>query len=193
MAGSTKQLLVEVPGLGARLDTLLRRLSRDEQAVKDFMADPVGVIRREVTPGGPTSSQASISSGNRFVQRALANDDFRQWARGFQHQLTEKAKADTPISREEVLKEIANAMIRARDPKLLAAWTEHLADSPAQLGHAVVVDEIAVARIAVVVALAAVLMIDFTPAVPGDANMVSPHDVRTLGDQIVKAAKASRP
>lgn len=191
---SSSELVVKIPDLSNRMNSLIQRLGTDDALMANFGAKPADVVLENVLKGFDVDlSQAQLSASNKFLQSALKNASFREWATSYQRNLRGQAfnsAGDVDVSkldRKKVLEDIAQALLNSGDRNLVVDWSEHLSNSRRLPDSVVVTDDIAVVTKGVAVLLVVVTAIDVTPYVPQDLDrvFVAPSDIRALSDAIV--------
>jgi hypothetical protein len=197
---TSNELLIQIPDLENKIKSLTERLGQDSALLQRFGAKPAELLVEEIFPDQDLDlSEVHLSASNRFLQGALSNQAFRDWAAAYQKDLYENATSDdgsvnpAKVDRRKILEDIGSALIATGDQTLVADWSDHLASSsPRAWDSVVVTDDIAVVTKAAALLLVVVTAIDVTPYAPDRDRFVAPADIRALADAIVSTAKASR-
>lgn len=187
-------LTIQVPNLGGKLQSLLQGLS-PEANQRRFLDNPVGYIGEAIPELNVSSDTTQLTNGSRFMRSALQNESFRSWASSYQATLAARDREDDGSadqglpSREEVLREIGSALIKAGDPTLVADWSQMIADANPQSNEPFVTTEVAVAAITVAIVIGIITAIDFTPYAGPTVNIVTPADIASLANTLASNAR----
>jgi hypothetical protein len=133
-----ERLVLAYPGLASRIESLYDDLNGDEAFRAQFVANPAGIASERILGRPAPQSDVDVAKANRVLFSVLSNRDFMRWAEGFERrhadavQRASDDRLEIRIDREEMLRELAEAIWEHGDRELLASMTSTDLDATAE-------------------------------------------------------------
>lgn len=198
-----KQLLIENKDLPKKVNQLLEKVSENEDALNEFVKNPVQVILEELpTEIGYNITKANISDGNKLVFSILSNAKFRNWLieyqKGAEIEMSKPTNSEKSIdeifSKDKILEDLSSAIFEYGDKEIFKSILRGADNSLPNAGTYVVTDDIAVAVAAVVALLVVVSAIDVTPRTVNSnfELLINAQRIRSISDTMITKAISER-
>jgi hypothetical protein len=201
---------LDVKGINLRnrISGLFDELAKDPKLAQVFIRNPILVLQSMVLPEVPLLDEETLNASNQFLFSVLSNDKFTKWLENYQSKLIAQYNSTAKLpSKRKIIQEFAKGLIINGDPKILSDLLQISPKGfPEQQKTLVFVhDYIAIASIFIRLSIITVsqyyVIIWFWILGPSkmklmDENQkivtISPRELKSLSEQIVKYAKKVR-
>ena len=201
---------LDVKGISLRnrISSLFDELAKDPKLAQVFIRNPILVLQSKVLPEVQLLDEETLNASNQFLFSVLSNDKFTKWLENYQTKLIAQYNRTAKLpSKKKLLQEFAKGLIKNGDPKILSDLLQISAKGGPEPQKTLVFvhDFIALASILIRLNIITVtqyyVIIWFWILGPSkmkllDENQkivtISPRELKSLSEQIVKYAKKVR-
>ena len=111
--------------LRKRVSELFDQLEHDRELAKVFIQNPIVVLQSKVFSEFPVADEESVTAANQLLFSVLANEKFVKWTEKYQKSLMDHYNKTGEIpDKREMLQALARGIIEHGDPKILTDLLE---------------------------------------------------------------------
>jgi hypothetical protein len=118
-------LIANGVSLRKRVSELFDQLEQDRELAKVFIQNPTVVLQSKIFPEFPATDEESVSAANQLLFSVLTNEKFTKWTEKYQKSLMDRYNKTGKIpDKKELLQGLARGIIEHGDPKILTDLLE---------------------------------------------------------------------
>ena len=118
-------LIANGVSLRKRVSELFDQLEQDRELAKVFIQNPTVVLQSRIFPEFPVIDEESVSAANQLLFSVLTNEKFTKWTEKYQKSLMDRYNKTGKIpDKKELLQGLARGIIDHGDPKILTDLLE---------------------------------------------------------------------
>lgn len=203
-------LIVKGISLRKRVSDLFNELEKNPELAEVFIRNPILVLQSKVLPEFAVLAEEEINAANQFLFSVLSNDKFMKWLENYQTKLVDQYNKTGKLpNKKKLLQQFTKGLIESGDPKILS---DILEISPKNISSEkptptlVAVHDVTVVAYLLIrlnfIAVSRYILILWTWLIgPNELRLldenqkivtISPRELKSLAEQIVKYAKKMR-
>lgn len=107
--------------LRQRISDLFDELEKNRELAQVFIRNPILVLQSKILPEFVQLDEETLNATNQFLFSVLSNDKFTKWLENYQTKLVDQYNSTAKLpTKKKLIEEFAKGLIKNGDPKILS-------------------------------------------------------------------------